>query len=313
MVYYDRDNKLTSSQVFFHFHEYIEDFVANDVLFRYMIFDILYYIAVGFSMFMFVNIGFWWKILLLLPIMVLEHCVAFVYFYLYPKHRSKNQNTSAIEMFIDKIESRVSYWDNKDSYDSVFSWTEIDNLTRYYRNWAKEEREYLRRVEKEQRKKKNQIPAETNTTQDVRVVKLQNYRQEITYYVENHNISSISCVGDAIDNLLGAVNQKSAGVKLISNNLFVYFNELKYILEKYITLNNENKEKYNITITEIAERLSANIEEICDNIEKFETDDIEVSMSVLLKELKESKNLEITDTQTQLLNVENDIFNEVQK
>ena len=174
MVYYDRDNQLTSGQVFFNFHSYIEDTVADDVLFGYMLFDIFYYIAVGFSMFLFVDIGFWWKMLLLLPIMFLDHCIAFVYFYLYPKHRSKNKNPATIEIFIDKIESRVSYWDNKDSYDSVFNWSQIDALTRYYRRWAKEEREYLREIEKEQREKKIETPIDTALQQDVRITKLQN-------------------------------------------------------------------------------------------------------------------------------------------
>ena len=311
MVYYNRKNKLLSNYVFFHLHEYMEDEIGNDVLFKYMLFDVALYLSSGVMFHFWLNFNFWYSCFMLLPLMFIEHCFAFMYFYLYPKYRSKSKKIETIEKNIEKLASKKEYWDDKNSYESVFSYDDIRALTLYYK-WCLEcEQEYLRDVIAEKEFKKSN--AEENATKkDNRIIQLENILNEINCFVNNENINSLVCIGDAINELLDTIKQKPIGIRLISNNLFVYFDELKYILEKYITLNDENKEKYNLTIAEIAERLTSNIKEICNSIEKLETDDIEVSMNVLLSELKNVKNLEISNTAAQLINVENDIMNEME-
>lgn len=304
------ENNMTPVQVFFNLHNYIEDEMPDSVIWGYMWYDIIYYIIVALLGFLYLDFNFWNGLLFLLPLLFVEHCIAYLYFYLYPRYLSKTRDIKKIEDRIKKLRQKEKYWDDKDSYDSFFDSSTIYSIRRYYSICQNSEKDYLNEIKKELAKEQEVLKTQNiETTRDTRIAKLETYKKLVETYISEHNISDIECIDASIEKLLDTVNHKPAGVKLISNNLFVYFNELKYILDKFITLNQENKEKYQENIIEIAKSLTSNIEEICDNIEKFETDDIEVSMKILLQELKDTKNLKISDTTTQLINVENEIFN----
>ena len=78
------------------------------------------------------------------------------------------------------------------------------------------------------------------------------------------------------------------GYSLISSNLYLYLDELQNILNKWGELSEEQKQKYESDVKKISVALSKNIDELNSRISKLETEDLEVSISVLLKELTDS-------------------------
>lgn len=308
MIYYRRNNTDTARSVFFNLHEYIDNRMPDSVYMGYVICCIIYYvIAGGISAFMF---GFeFYGCLCFIPFMIIEHCISYLFFYAFPKQQSKTRDIDTIQKRIEKLQTKEKVWDNKNPFDSVYDSQTIRSVKLYYRNCKELEMMYLNDVKVSLEKEKQKETPKNENKKDVRVTKLENYEKKINKYIEEDGIADIECISDAIKKLFIAINHKPTGIKLISNNLFVYFNELEYILDKYITLNQENKLKYQKDIIEIAENLTTNIKKVCEDIEKIETNDIEVSIKILLQELKAPENLTISDTTVELINLENNIFN----
>jgi uncharacterized protein YdeI (YjbR/CyaY-like superfamily) len=72
---------------------------------------------------------------------------------------------------------------------------------------------------------------------------------------------------------------------MIPHNLYLHLDELLVVLNKYTELDNEQKKNYISDIKKVSEYLKRNIEQLSKRISALETEDIEISLSVLLKDL----------------------------
>ena len=72
---------------------------------------------------------------------------------------------------------------------------------------------------------------------------------------------------------------------MISDMLYIYMDELLKIVAQLKDLDSDQVEKYMPDVQKISKYLSQHVNEIEDRIIKLETDDIEVGIAVLLKEL----------------------------
>ena len=98
-------------------------------------------------------------------------------------------------------------------------------------------------------------------------------------------MSFLSPILKSMNTLIATLDKKPMGYGLIPNTLYIYLDELQNILERLIGLEDEKRERYIKDIEKISTALSENIETLIDRITKLETEDIEVSITVLLNEL----------------------------
>ena len=107
--------------------------------------------------------------------------------------------------------------------------------------------------------------------------------------IENEGMDFLQSVYQSIDDLRDTLEKKPVGYTLISDMLYIYTDELLKIVAKLKNLDEEQVNKYMPDIQKIAKYLSRHVGEIEDRIIKLETDDIEVGIAVLLKELSDKK------------------------
>lgn len=112
--------------------------------------------------------------------------------------------------------------------------------------------------------------------------------EKLEYCHEKHNMDFLISVTKSITTLIDTLNKKPMGYTLVSSALYIYLDELQNILNKWVELNDQQKKTYAKDIGKISEALSQEINRLIDRITKLETEDIEVGIAVLLKELTES-------------------------
>lgn len=105
------------------------------------------------------------------------------------------------------------------------------------------------------------------------------------YYREKHNMVFLIPIIESIEKLENILERKPIGWTMISSTLYAYLDELQNILNKWIDLNETQKAEYQQDIIKISNALSGNIERLIERIEALDTEDIEIGISVLLKEL----------------------------
>lgn len=228
-----------------------------------------------------------------------------------PYHRSKNMSLDAVQKRIDELkkekdkiskdltefrktecrECRYHYYDNcTDCKDVRLAVSEIRTLNQF----IKSEEAYLNK-ELEKIKEK-EVEANNKTSKDYSDKKqyLIDIRDKLKYYKTKKNMEFLAPILKSIKVLISTLEKKPIGYTLVSNTLYIYLDELQKILEKLISLDDEKKEIYLRDIEKISIALSENINNLINRISKLETEDIEVSITVLLNELNregEEKNV----------------------
>ena len=110
-------------------------------------------------------------------------------------------------------------------------------------------------------------------------------RDKLKYYKTKKDMEFLAPVLKSVKTLISTLDKKPMGYSLISNTLYIYLDELQSILEKIGTLEEVKKNKYISDIEKISIALSENIDSLINRITKLETEDLEVSITVLLNEL----------------------------
>lgn len=113
-------------------------------------------------------------------------------------------------------------------------------------------------------------------------------REKLEYFVNKQNMTFLNPVLDSVILLIETLEKKPIGYSIVSNILYVYLDELQSILTKLVDLEEAQKNVYIKDIAKISAALSQNINNLIDRIVSLETEDIEVGIAVLLKELTES-------------------------
>ena len=176
-----------------------------------------------------------------------------------------------------------SYSGNCHRCKDVDMWFEMESfyldLKSYYEDDIKSELEQIKRVEIENDKRKS------NDYTD-KLDFLQSAYERIVFFDEKYDIVSMKNVTKSLKNLIFILQEKPIGFQLMRVTIFTYIDELLSILDKWQILDKKSKEIYISDIEKISEELGENIRSLSDRISKMEVQDIDVSISVLLSELK---------------------------
>ena len=117
--------------------------------------------------------------------------------------------------------------------------------------------------------------------------------KKYSFYLNSKNLKILTPIVNSLNELIEMLNKKPAAISLVSNNLYLYLDELQKVLTKLEPLTEEQKSRYYKMISEISSALAKNIQDLSKRIDKIETEDIEVSLNVLYSELvkKEDENV----------------------
>lgn len=110
-------------------------------------------------------------------------------------------------------------------------------------------------------------------------------QEKLQYLINEKQYNFLKSVLNNVSSLMNLLEQKPIGYEMISHKLYLHLDELLIVLEKFSDLDDDLKQEYIDDIEKISVYLSKNIESISDRISEMETESIEISIAVLLKEL----------------------------
>ncbi len=161
---------------------------------------------------------------------------------------------------------------------------------RIYNTFIKEEKKYIDEELKkiEVKKAESEVNKQSKDFADKKEY-LQSASLRIKVLIENDKMDFLKPTYDAVEDLRTTLDKKPIGYTMVSDMLYIYMDELLKIVARLGELEEEQVNKYMPDVQKISQYLSRHVNEIEDRIIKLETDDIEVGIAVLLKELSDDK------------------------
>ena len=111
-------------------------------------------------------------------------------------------------------------------------------------------------------------------------------RDRLKYFIDKQNVEYLKPVHKALKKLINVLEEKEVGFTIISSSFYIYLDELQGILEKFFSLNSEQKSDYIGKIEKLSKLIEDHINSVVKRIEKLEVEDLEVNIDVLLQELE---------------------------
>lgn len=111
-------------------------------------------------------------------------------------------------------------------------------------------------------------------------------KDRLKYFIDKQNVEYLKPVHKALKKLINILEEKEVGFTIISSSFYIYLDELQGILEKFFSLNGEQKSEYIDKIEKLSKLIEEHINSVIKRIEKLEVEDLEVNIDVLLQELE---------------------------
>lgn len=108
---------------------------------------------------------------------------------------------------------------------------------------------------------------------------------KVKFYEEN-GITILTPIHKSIDELVEQLEKKPDGLSFVPNRIYLYLDEIVSIMKKYMELEEERKKVYDEQISQIADILSKDIQSMIERIQNSDEADIDISIAVLMSELK---------------------------
>jgi hypothetical protein len=116
-------------------------------------------------------------------------------------------------------------------------------------------------------------------------------KESLDYFVETKAMDFLIPIQQDMQMLIETLNKKQMGHAIVSSKIYIYLDELKNILDKLADLSIDQQYKYVPDIKRIADALSKTLDALITKINTLETEDIEISIAVLLQELEGDKHV----------------------
>jgi hypothetical protein len=135
--------------------------------------------------------------------------------------------------------------------------------------------------------KESEIQADTKKSKDYTDKKdyLIQMRDKLHYFKTKHNMKFLNSVYDSVFRLIDILERKPFGYEMVPNKTYIHLDELQNILTQMAGFDDKQRIKYEQDVNKIANALSKDIEQLAERISKSETESVEVSIAVLMKEL----------------------------
>lgn len=229
-------------------------------------------------------------------------------FVIFPYKRTTNMSLSKAQKRLDIVKAKNEELNQKlkQHYEKCDDcWTRNCSRCDLHENerwdkrvlsdFIKDEEKYINKeLEKIQ---EEEIKADTKKSKDYtdKLVYLTAIGEKLKYFKKSYDMVFLKSVVDSVSTLKTILEKKPIGHSLISSKLYIHLDELINILTGWEGLSDAQKDIYMESIKSLSEKFTENINHLVKRIEKLETENIEVSISVLMKELtdySEKENVE---------------------
>lgn len=158
------------------------------------------------------------------------------------------------------------------------------------RNKIQEQTKQVQSMEKQLEEEEKNA---SNKILDVHKEKLEYFKQTkqtLKTFSNKYTIESLVEVVGGLGRLIKALQKKPIGFDLISSKVYIYLNELLTIVTKIETLDEDKKDYYITQLEKLSNSLVTYINSWVERVDKFETQDLDISIDVLIQELNRENN-----------------------
>lgn len=192
------------------------------------------------------------------------------------------------EMLSTKIEmfktSKNKKSEDVGTYDDYCNWTDnvedLETFIKYETDWMEQKLIPY----KEEEIKSVQKPAKDYTDKRQFFVA---FDEKLGYYINSYKLTCLNTVQNAIKSLVSTLDERQDGYEMVPSMFYVYIDELQKILEKIKNLKAPQMKEHIDDLTKVSNALSDNINRMVFKINNTEAEEIDIGLSVLLKELED--------------------------
>jgi hypothetical protein len=228
-------------------------------------------------------------------------------FIVIPHFITMNMSLSDAQKRLAKMERQKNELDHEiqEYNDDNCGYSCHRNCTTCQLTIMKKDRDYLNKFIQNERQyidaelakiKESEIQADTKKSKDYTDKKdyLIQMRDKLHYFKTRHNMKFLNSVYDSVFRLIDILERKPFGYEMVPNKIYIYLDELQNILTQMSGFDDVQRAKYEQDVNKITKALSKDIDRLGERISKSETESVEVSIAVLMKELlneEEKKNV----------------------
>ncbi len=111
------------------------------------------------------------------------------------------------------------------------------------------------------------------------------FKERLELHISKNNLTCLQVVLDSLDNLMSTLDKRPEGYELVPTMFYIYIDELQKIVAKICRREQEQIDTHMQDLTNVANALSQNMNRMVNRIQDSEASEIDVGLSVLLKEL----------------------------
>lgn len=166
---------------------------------------------------------------------------------------------------------------------------------RNYASWVNNEESKILKQEKEL--KEAIIKSDTTTSKDYsdKLEYFKNLIERLSYYEKLYNLNSLKSIKKTLKKLLDTLQKKPVGFTLIGYKTYLYLDEVVSVLVRLESLDEITQQSYFDQLSKVADLFSKELADLNSKILRYETQPIDVSLSVLLKELSKNDENDMGD------------------
>ena len=113
------------------------------------------------------------------------------------------------------------------------------------------------------------------------------FEERLSHYISNCDLVCLRVVHQSIKNLIKTLSEREIGYELIPTMFYVYIDELQKVIDKIKVLDNEQRKEHISNLIKVADAFSKNVDRLVFKIQNEQSEEIDIGLSVLLKELTE--------------------------
>ena len=116
-------------------------------------------------------------------------------------------------------------------------------------------------------------------------------KEKMAFFIKNHNFTFLKPIIDSTERLMNLLVKKPEGYDLVPSTIYLYMDELQKIMSKVAGMETLQMGAYMEDLMTVSNALSKIVDRTVSRIEQLDTNDVEISLSVLINELKKEEGM----------------------
>lgn len=209
--------------------------------------------------------------------------------YMFQQNKTKKEDIELTQKNIKKL-TKLKEEKQKDYNNSndEFKLYKIQQDLKKIDYFLKQETEHLEHIKTIQENKNiNKYKDIYNKQKKEKIIKYYLYIKNKILSSKNKEYDFLKPLKNSLYKLTITLDKNPTDIQLIQDEMLIYLEELKSLIIKFEQLTHKNKYNYSKKINYVSNCITAYIDDFGRKIDKYNTNEIDVSVNVLLKELEQ--------------------------